>query len=237
MLRTAVLVAALAASGHAPDSSPLAAADPYAAARRTMVEQQIKTRGIRDERVLKAMLTVPRHRFVSDRHLSSAYGDHPLPIGYGQTISQPYIVALMSLEAGVLPGHSVLEIGTGSGYQAAILGELTAPNRVYTIEIVEPLARSAGIRLRELGYGGIHTRRADGYLGWPQAAPFDAILVTAAPDHVPPPLIRQLRDGGRMVVPVGPPGLVQTLWRITRQGDRLSFANLGDVMFVPLVRR
>lgn len=220
-----------------PGGVPPATADPYAAARRAMVEQQIKARGIRDGRVLKAMLAVPRHRFVSDRHLSAAYGDHPLPIGYGQTISQPYIVALMSLEARVQSGHRVLEIGTGSGYQAAILAELTAHDRIFTIEIVEPLARSAAQRLRELDYGGIHTRRGDGYLGWPEAAPFDAILVTAAPDHVPPPLVQQLKEGGRMVVPVGPPGLVQTLWRITKEGGQLKFHNLGAVMFVPLVRR
>ncbi|MDR7542873.1 MAG: protein-L-isoaspartate(D-aspartate) O-methyltransferase [Armatimonadota bacterium] len=200
-----------------------------------MVEQQIRARGIRDERVLRAMLTVPRHRFVPDRYLAQAYGDHPLPIGYGQTISQPYIVALMSAEAVVRPHHRVLEIGTGSGYQAAILAELA--DQVYTIEIVEPLAREAAQRLRDLGYARVQTRTGDGYLGWPEAAPFDAILVTAAPDHVPPPLTRQLREGGRMVVPVGPPGLVQTLWRITKVRGQLQFASLGEVMFVPLVRR
>ena len=200
-----------------------------------MVETQIRARGIRDERVLRAMLTVPRHQFVDARYHSRAYDDHPLPIGYGQTISQPYIVALMSEEAAVLPGHRVLEVGTGSGYQAAILAELT--DQVYTIEIIEPLAQSAARRLRELGYHRVHARTGDGYFGWPEVAPFDAILVTAAPDHVPPPLIRQLKEGGRMVVPVGPPGLVQTLWRITKVQEQLKFTNLGEVAFVPLVRR
>jgi protein-L-isoaspartate(D-aspartate) O-methyltransferase len=209
--------------------------DPFADARRAMVDTQIRARGIRDERVLQALLKVPRHRFVDARYSSQAYGDHPLPIGYGQTISQPYIVALMSDEAAVLPGHRVLEVGTGSGYQAAILAELTS--QVYTIEIIEPLAQSALRRLQDLGYGRVRARTGDGYLGWPEAGPFDAILVTAAPDHVPPPLVRQLKEGGRMVVPVGPPGFVQTLWRITKVQDQLKFASLGDVAFVPLVRR
>lgn len=238
-----ILVVATFLSIGVPAVGPLAgsralageATDPSAEARRTMVETQIRARGIRDERVLRAMLTVPRHRFVDVRYQSQAYDDHPLPIGYGQTISQPYIVALMSEEAAVLPGHQVLEVGTGSGYQAAILAELT--DQVYTIEIIEPLAQSAARRLRELGYHRVRTRTGDGYVGWPEAAPFDAILVTAAPDHVPPPLIRQLKEGGRMVVPVGPPGLVQTLWRITKVREQLKFTNLGEVVFVPLVRR
>ncbi|MBM3469964.1 MAG: protein-L-isoaspartate(D-aspartate) O-methyltransferase [Armatimonadetes bacterium] len=218
-------------------AAPAVAADRYVESRRIMVESQIKARGVRDERVLRAMLTVPRHRFVPERHLHQAYNDHPLPIGFGQTISQPYIVALMSEEAAVRPGQRILEIGTGSGYQAAILAELTDHDRVYTVEIIEPLAQSAARRLRELGYGKVRTRTGDGYLGWPDAAPFDAILVTAAPDHVPPPLVQQLKEGGRMVVPVGPPGLVQTLWRITKEGGQLKFHSLGAVMFVPLARR
>ncbi|MDR7520067.1 MAG: protein-L-isoaspartate(D-aspartate) O-methyltransferase [Armatimonadota bacterium] len=237
VLLAAVAVGAavtLPGSSPAPPSAP-ATPDPFADARRTMVETQIRARGIRDERVLRAMLTVPRHRFVEARYLAQAYNDHPLPIGYGQTISQPYIVALMSEQAAVRPGHRVLEIGTGSGYQAAILAELT--DQVYTIEIIEPLARAAEQRLRDLGYRLVRTRIGDGYLGWPEAAPFDAILVTAAPDHVPPPLARQLKEGGRMVIPVGPPGLVQTLWRITKADGQLKFTNLGDVAFVPLVRR
>lgn len=233
MFGIAVLIVALVVAGAAAWAGP----DPYAETRRTMVETQIKARGISDERVLRAMLAVPRHRFVPERYLPQAYNDHPLPIGHGQTISQPYIVALMSEEAAVKPGHRVLEIGTGSGYQAAILTELTDRDRVYTIEIIEPLAQSAARRLRDLGYARVQTRIGDGYLGWPDAAPFDAILVTAAPDHVPPPLVRQLKEGGRMVVPVGPPGLVQTLWRITKEKGQLKFTNLGGVAFVPLVRR
>lgn len=233
MSRIAVLIVALTLAG----ANAWAGPDTYAEARRVMVETQIKARGVRDERVLRAMLTVPRHRFVPERHLRQAYNDHPLPIGFGQTISQPYIVALMSQEAAARPGQRILEIGTGSGYQAAILAELTEHDRVYTVEIVEPLAQSAAQVLRELGYGKVRTRIGDGYMGWPEAAPFDAILVTAAPDHVPPPLIQQLKEGGRMVVPVGPPGLVQTLWRITKEGGQLKFHSLGAVMFVPLVRR
>jgi len=231
--RIAVLIVALAVAGADAWAGP----DPYVEARRVMVETQIKARGVHDERVLRAMLTVSRHRFVPKRHLRQAYNDHPLPIGFGQTISQPYIVALMSQEAAVRPGQRVLEIGTGSGYQAAILAELTDHDRVYTVEIIEPLAQSAARVLRDLGYGKVRTRTGDGYLGLPEAAPFDAILVTAAPDHVPPPLLQQLKEGGRIVVPVGPPGLVQTLWRITKEGGQLKFHNLGAVMFVPLVRR
>ncbi len=233
MSRTAIAITALALGCAAAWAGP----NSYAEARRTMVETQIRARGVSDERVVRAMLAVPRHRFVPDRYLPQAYNDHPLPIGHGQTISQPYIVALMSQEAGVKPGHRVLEIGTGSGYQAAVLAELTAHDRVYTIEIIEPLARQAAQRLRDLGYARVHTRIGDGYLGWSEAAPFDAILVTAAPDHVPPPLVQQLKEGGRMVVPVGPPGLVQTLWRINKEQGQLKFHNLGSVAFVPLVRR
>jgi protein-L-isoaspartate(D-aspartate) O-methyltransferase len=214
---------------------PASAADPFAARRLHMVESQIVSRGVTDPRVLEAMRTVPRHRFVERRLWDSAYGDHPLPIGYGQTISQPYIVALMTERARLTPGARVLEIGTGSGYQAAVLAEIT--DEVYTIEIIEPLARQARQRLRELGYARVRVRQGDGYFGWREAAPFDAILVTAAPDHVPPPLLAQLKDGGRMVVPVGPPGLVQTLWLITRRGDRNVFESLGPVLFVPLTRR
>jgi protein-L-isoaspartate(D-aspartate) O-methyltransferase len=242
MLRLAVVVVlvVLAVDVVAGDfgvraASPLPEPDPHLQARRAMVESQIKARGINDERVLRAMLAVPRHRFVDDRYGRQAYADHPLPIGYGQTISQPYIVALMSAEAAVRPGHRVLEIGTGSGYQAAILAELAA--EVFTVEIIEPLGRAAAARLRDLGYARVTTRIGDGYFGWPEIAPFDTILVTAAPDHVPPPLARQLKEGGRMVVPVGPPGLVQTLWRITKVQGQLRFTNLGQVMFVPLVRR
>ncbi|MDR7558649.1 MAG: protein-L-isoaspartate(D-aspartate) O-methyltransferase [Armatimonadota bacterium] len=225
---------ALSVAGRA-STAAAPAPDPFAARRLRMVETQLVARGIADPLVLQAMRTVPRHLFVERRYWDDAYGDHPLPIGYGQTISQPYIVALMTERARVRPGTRVLEIGTGSGYQAAVLAEIT--DQVYTVEIIEPLARQARDRLRRLGYTGVLTRTADGYFGWPEAAPFDAILVTAAPDHVPPPLLAQLKDGGRMVVPVGPPGLVQTMWLITRRGDQNRFENLGPVLFVPLRRR
>ncbi len=199
-----------------------------------MVQTQIEARGVTDSRVLAAMRKVPRHMFVDQRLWDLAYADRPLPIGYGQTISQPYIVALMTERARIASGHRVLEIGTGSGYQAAVLAEIT--DQVYTVEIIEALAQQARQRLRALGYLAIQMRSGDGYFGWPTAMPFDAILVTAAPDHVPPPLTQQLKDGGRMVVPVGPPGFVQTLWVITKRGDQLNFENLGPVLFVPLAR-
>ncbi|MDR7435741.1 MAG: protein-L-isoaspartate(D-aspartate) O-methyltransferase [Armatimonadota bacterium] len=212
-----------------------AAPDPFLEARRRMVEEQIKARGITDPRVLQAMLKVPRHLFVDRKYWPEAYNDYPLPIGYGQTISQPYIVALMTENLALRPGDRVLEIGTGSGYQAAILAELT--DKVYTIEIIPPLAQAAQKRLQQLGYTQVQVKIGDGYLGWPEHQPFDAIIVTAAPDHVPPPLIRQLKEKGRMVIPVGPPGLVQTLWKISKVRGELQFTNLGQVLFVPLVRQ
>ncbi len=200
-------------------------------ARRQMVEETIVARGVRDSLVLRAMLTVPRHRFVPARHLRRAYGDHPLPIGAGQTISQPYIVALMSELLELTPGQRVLEVGTGSGYQAAVLAELT--DQVYTIEIVESLAASAARLLGELGYAQVQTRVGDGYRGWPEAAPFDAIIVTAAPDHIPPPLIEQLRPGGRLVIPVGDDLL--ELVQITRQADGSTRTErVIPVRFVPM---
>jgi protein-L-isoaspartate(D-aspartate) O-methyltransferase len=166
-----------------------------------MVESQIVARGVRDSSVLDAMRTVPRHRFVPAGHAYQAYADQPLPTGEGQTISQPYIVALMTELLGCGPKDTVLEIGTGSGYQAAVLAELVA--HVYSIEIVEILARRADSTLKELGYGNISVKAGDGYRGWPEHAPFDAIIVTAAPDHIPEPLVEQLKVGGRLVIPVG----------------------------------
>jgi protein-L-isoaspartate(D-aspartate) O-methyltransferase len=202
--------------------------------RLSMVRDQIVARGVRDRRVLAAMRAVPRHEFVSRGDVDKAYEDHPLPIGFGQTISQPYIVALMTELAAVRPGEKVLEIGTGSGYQAAVLAELT--DRVDSVEIIPELARSAAQRLRRLGYRRVAVKNADGYFGWAAHAPYDAIIVTAAPDHVPPPLIRQLKEGGRLVIPVGPPGSYQTLWRIVKiQGEPLA-RNVTGVIFVPLVR-
>jgi protein-L-isoaspartate(D-aspartate) O-methyltransferase len=207
--------------------------DPYLKRRMAMVQVQMRERDITDPQVLAIMERVPRHEFVPADLLNHAYDDRPLPIGYGQTISQPYIVALMTQLLNLKRGEKVLEIGTGSGYQAAVLAELT--DHVFTIEIIPELAQSAKERLTRLGYGDrIHVRNADGYFGWPEEAPFDCIIVTAAPDHVPQPLIQQLKDGGRMVIPVGPPGGYQVLWQITGQGDQVLSKNITGVSFVPL---
>jgi protein-L-isoaspartate(D-aspartate) O-methyltransferase len=197
-----------------------------------MVETQMLARDITDEDVLAAMEAVPRHEFVPPEFVGQAYEDHPLPIGYGQTISQPYIVALMTQLLKIKRGDKVLEIGTGSGYQAAILGQLT--DEVYTVEIIRELADLAEERLKRLGYANVHVKNADGYYGWEEHAPYDAIIVTAAPDHVPQPLVQQLKDGGRLVLPVGPPGGYQTLWQITREGEEVKSRNVTGVLFVPL---
>lgn len=197
-----------------------------------MVDQQIAARGITDEALLNVMRSVPRHLFVPQDMIPFAYDDRPLPIGYGQTISQPYIVALMTESLKVRPGDKVLEIGTGSGYQAAILAELDTD--VYTIEIIPELARQAEERLRDLGYSDIHIRNADGYFGWEEEAPFDAIIVTAAPDHLPQPLAEQLEDKGRLIIPIGPVGFIQTLWLFEKIEGELQATNLGSVTFVPL---
>ena len=214
----------------APSPTP----DPYLEARQDMVKWQLGGRDITDEKVLAVMEKVPRHEFVPADLLGQAYADHPLPIGYGQTISQPYIVALMTQMLALEPGDSVLEIGTGSGYQAAVLAELT--ERTYTIEIIPELAERAQDTLDRLGYDTVLSKQDDGYWGWEEHAPFDAIIVTAAPDHVPQPLLNQLADGGHMVVPVGPPGGYQSLWFITREGDEFKNYNWGGVRFVPFTR-
>lgn len=208
------------------------AEDEFTGVRNRMVVEDIFRRGISDPRVLEAMEKVPRHRFVPEEYLSQAYADHPLPIGHGQTISQPYIVALMTQHLLLKPGEKVLEIGTGSGYQAAILAEIT--DEVYSVEIIEPLGQEAAATLKELGYN-VHSKIDDGYYGWEEFAPFDAIIVTCAPDHVPQPLTGQLKDGGRLVIPVGPPGFYQTLWLIERQGEQFRAINLGGVRFVPML--
>lgn len=201
-------------------------------ARHQMVESQIRARGVSDPAVLAAMETVPRHLFVPPESVQDAYADHPLPIGYGQTISQPYIVAWMTELLRLKPGDKVLEIGTGSGYQAAILGQMGM--EVYTVEIIELLATQATARLAGMGYKTITVLNADGYYGWPEHAPFDAIIVTCAPDHIPPALVTQLADGGRMVLPVGPPGSYQSLWLVEKHGDQIQTFNQGGVIFVPL---
>jgi len=199
-----------------------------------MVETQMRERDIDDETVLAVMDKVPRHEFVLPETLDQAYNDHPLPIGYGQTISQPYIVALMTQLLKLKPTDKVLEIGSGSGYQAAVLAEIT--RRVYTIEIIPALAGRARATLDRLGYTYVQLKQGDGYWGWEEEAPFDAIIVTCAPDHVPQPLLQQLAEGGRMVIPVGPPGGYQSLWLITRRGDQFERVNWGGVAFVPLTR-
>lgn len=216
-----------------PPSTP--GEDPYVESREQMVRFQIEARGVTDPRTLQVMRAVPRHRFVPPDLVDRAYEDHPLPIGYGQTISQPYIVALMTEALRVEPGDKVLEIGTGSGYQAAVLAEIGC--EVYTVEIIPQLAEQAARRLHELGYERVHVRQGDGYFGWPEHAPYDAIIVTAAPDHLPQPLVQQLAPGGRLVIPIGPQGSYQTLWLFEKGTDgQLQATNLGPVLFVPLVR-
>ena len=206
--------------------------DPYAETRLAMVRDQIAARDVIDAAVLDVMRRVPRHRFVPDAYLSAAYEDHPLPIGYGQTISQPYIVAVMTEALKVRPGDRILEIGTGSGYQAAILDALGAA--VYTVEIIPALAEQARARLADLGHTHTQVLAADGYFGWPEHAPFDAIIVTAAPDHLPQPLVGQLKDGGRLIIPIGPTGSYQTLWLFEKVNGELLATDLGGVIFVPL---
>ena len=216
-------------------ATPSPSGDPTVKPRQAMVKVQLQGRDITDERVLAAMGRVPRHEFVPVDFQAQAYEDHPLPIGFGQTISQPYIVALMTQLVNPQPGKKVLEIGTGSGYQAAVLAELT--DQVYSIEIIPELAGRAEATLKRLGYDKIVVKQADGYWGWAEQAPFDAILVTAAPDHVPQPLVNQLAEGGVMVIPVGPPGGYQSLWILERHGEEIIRTNWGGVSFVPLTRR
>ena len=215
--------------------SAMNAEDSYAAARAEMVRQQIEARGVRDEKVLAAMRKVPRHRFVPESERTRAYRDTPLPIGQGQTISQPYIVALMTERVRPQPTDHVLEVGTGSGYQAAVLAELV--DHVYSIELEPELASSAAQVLKELGYENITTRQGDGYGGWPDAAPFDIIVVTAAPDHIPQPLVDQLKTGGRLIVPVGRQHGIQSLQLLSKDAaGRVQENTITLVQFVPLRR-
>jgi protein-L-isoaspartate(D-aspartate) O-methyltransferase len=243
--RVALLWAARAAAAWllacgAPNSAPLlsmasgtasaGAGDPTAAARQRMVEDQIEARGVSDARVLAALRKVPRHEFVPTEWRAAAYEDRPLPIGHGQTISQPYIVAVMTELAEIRPKARVLEVGTGSGYQAAVLAELGA--EVYTIEIIEALASRAARTLERLGYASVRVRHGDGYRGWPEAAPFDAILVTAAAPTVPPALLEQLAVGGRLVIPVGEG--YQRLEVHTRTPTGFRVERAFPVRFVPM---
>jgi protein-L-isoaspartate(D-aspartate) O-methyltransferase len=206
----------------------------YDKARERMVRAQLEGRGISDPVTLEAMASVPRHLFVSSKLASEAYTDGPLPIGFGQTISQPYIVAFMTETARPGPKKKILEVGTGSGYQAAVLAETGA--EVYTIEIIPELAESASARLRRLGYAGVHVKQGDGYFGWEEHAPFDAVVVTAAAPFVPPPLLDQLKTGGRMVIPVGSPFLLQTLMLVEKGEEETVSRSLMPVRFVPFRR-
>lgn len=206
--------------------------DRFRARRQAMVAQDIAGRGISDRRLLEVMGRVPRHLFVPVARQAQAYADHPLPIDEGQTISQPYVVALMTEALQLQPTDRVLEIGTGSGYQAAVLAELV--REVFSLEIRQPLATTATRRLAELGYRNVQVRFGDGYFGWEAAAPFDAIIITAAANHIPPPLLKQLKDDGRLIVPLGSTVFSQTLTLVTRRGERFELEQLGAVAFVPM---
>ena len=224
---------ALAACTCSPAETPPGSS--WETARKRMVERQLVARGIKDERVLAAMGKVPRHEFVSEGHRAEAYDDHALPIGKGQTISQPYIVAFMTEAIDPRRGQRVLEVGTGSGYQAAILAELVG--EVYTVELLPELAESAKKRLERLGYRNVHVKAGDGYLGWPDKGPFDAVVVTCGAREVPRPLFEQLKEGGKMVIPVGEAGRMQTLRIITKGSDgKREVRDLLPVRFVPLRR-
>jgi protein-L-isoaspartate(D-aspartate) O-methyltransferase len=204
----------------------------FAKQRQLMVQQQLVTRGINDARVLGAMAKVPREEFVPPDSRSASYEDGPLPIGYGQTISQPYIVAFMTEQLRPKPSDRVLEVGTGSGYQAAILADLVSD--VYSIEIAEPLAKNAEATLQRLGCKNVHLKIGDGYEGWPEEAPFDAIVVTCAPDKVPQPLVDQLKDGARMIIPVGD-RFAQQLYLLEKKNGQLKQSATLPVRFVPMV--
>ena len=238
LLRCTVLVVALlvASCGQAASPTPgdaEGAEDAVFAQRRSQLIAEIRASGREiSEPVLAAVERVDRHRFVRPENVDEAYENRPLPIGEGQTISQPLIVAMMTEALGISPGDRVLEVGTGSGYQAAVLAEMGV--KVYSVEIIPALAEWSEGNLRGAGYGDVEQRTDDGYFGWEDEAPFDGIIVTAAPDHVPQPLIRQLRVGGRMIVPVGPPGFYQTLWKIEQTAEGVVATNLGLVRFVPL---
>jgi protein-L-isoaspartate(D-aspartate) O-methyltransferase len=211
-------------------SSPEVMAQDFARQRSNMVESQIRARGISDRGTLRAMGSVERHLYVPDDQKSFAYADRPLPIGYGQTISQPYIVAYMTEIIRPRSDFKVLEIGTGSGYQAAVLAEIV--DQVYTIEIVEPLGKTAKALL-EKKYSSVNVKIADGYHGWAEHGPFDAIVVTAAAEHIPPPLIEQLKDGGKMIIPVGSPFRVQQLMLVEKKDGKITTKSLMPVRFVP----
>src|SRR5215471_11395892 len=230
MVAQYLLFAVIATTGCGQQTSTTA---DFALQRQRMVEQQLKPRGINDVRVLAAMAKVPREEFIPVDARAGAYEDGPLPIGYDQTISQPYVVAFMTEQLRPKQGDRVLEIGSGSGYQAAILAELMA--EVYTMEIVGPLAKTAEATLQRLGYQNVHIKVGDGYKGWPEEAPFDAIIVTCAPENVPQPIVDQLKDGGRMVIPVGE-RFAQQLYLLEKKNGQLKESATLPVRFVPMVR-
>jgi len=211
----------------------LAKDDPFKEARERMVKHDLKGRDISDEKVLSAMGKVKRHLFVDKNLWDVAYNDYPLSIGEGQTISQPYIVALMTQCLNLKPTDKVLEIGTGSGYQAAVLAELV--DQVYSIEIKEKLARKASLRLKELGYQKVKINQADGYFGWQEYAPFDAIIITCAANHIPPPLTKQLKEGGRLIIPLGSTFFYQTLTLVTKVKGEIKVQHISGVRFVPMI--
>lgn len=207
-------------------------ADIFEKRRHEMVEKDIKGRGVKDNRVLSAMLTVPRHLFVDDEQRNKAYNDHPLPIGEGQTISQPYVVALMTEAIDLKGNERVLEIGTGSGYQAAILAEIV--KEVFTIEIKKGLHEMVKTRLQKLGYTNVQVKHGDGYYGWESHAPFDVIMVTASANHIPPPLLAQLKEGGRLIIPLGSTVFYQNLTLVKKEKGKNTIRELGGVAFVPM---
>ena len=235
MIRFLIVLSFLSCKEDAKQREQPKQPDPTEAARTKMVDETIVARDIKDARVIAAMRKVPRHEFVPDNLRARAYEDAPLAIGFDQTISQPYIVAAMTEAMHVGPGSKVLEIGTGSGYQAAVLAEIGAD--VYSIEIVEPLGKRTAATLARLGYTKLHLRIGDGYQGWPEAAPFDAIVVTAAPPEVPKPLVDQLTVGGRLVIPVGGQHEDQDLRVITRTASGTTTESLYPVRFVPMTGR
>lgn len=236
-MRLLLLLALVACRAEPPavDQKEPPVVDHYAAPRNKLVDESIVAAGIKDPAVIAALRKVPRHELVPPELKARAYEDNPLPIGFDQTISQPYVVATMTEAAHVAPGAKVLEIGTGSGYQAAVLAELGAD--VYSIEIVEPLAKRTHELLARLGYDRLHLRIGDGYAGWPEAAPFDAIIVTAAPPAIPQPLVDQLRVGGRLVIPVGEQHESQDLRVITKTASGTTSETLYPVRFVPMTGR
>jgi len=209
--------------------------DPFTKKREDLVLETIEKRGVTNKAVLKSMRTVKRHLFVPEKNVPNAYEDRPLPIGYGQTISQPFIVAYMTEVINPKPEFKVLEIGTGSGYQAAVLAEIV--KEVYTIEIIPDLGNAAAARLKNLGYDNVNVKITDGYFGWPEHGPYDAIIVTAAAEFVPPPLLEQLKEGGKIVIPIGSPFMNQMLMLIEKKGKKVTTKNLMPVVFVPFTRK